>query len=75
MVVCFLKTCGQTFLYQTPGRRPPRTAGRVVDTVTRGWVGAPNERARFRIHDAVVGLSTDACPGLVTSPLRIKHLA
>ena len=29
--------------------------GRVVNTVTRGWIGAPNERAPFRIHDAVVG--------------------
>ena len=41
-------------LYQTPGRRQPRITGRVVNTVTRGWVGAPNERAPFRIHDAVV---------------------
>ena len=44
-------------LYQMPGRRPPSITGRVVNTVTRGWVGAPNERARFRFRDAVVGFS------------------
>ena len=38
----------------TPGRRPPRITGRSVNTVTRGWVGAPNERAPFRFHGAVV---------------------
>ena len=40
---------------QTPGRRPPRVTGRVENTETRGWVGAPNERAPYRFHDAVVG--------------------
>ena len=35
--------------YQTPGRRSPRITGRVENAVTRGWVGAPNERAPFRI--------------------------
>ena len=43
------------FLYQTPGRRPTRFTGRVVSTVTREWVRAPNERPPLRIHDAVVG--------------------
>ena len=42
-------------LYQTPGRRLPRIAGRFVNTVTREWVGAPSERAPFRFHGAVVG--------------------
>ena len=37
-------------LYQTPGRRPPPITDRFVNTVTRGWVGAPNERAPFRFH-------------------------
>ena len=62
-------------LYQTPGRRLPRITGRVVNTVvTRGWVGAPNERAPFRIHDAVVGfVSIHVCHGLEISPLRIKN--
>ena len=40
---------------KTPGRRPPRITGRFVNTVTRGWVGAPNERAPFRFYGAVVG--------------------
>ena len=47
-------------LYQTPGRRPPRITGRVVNAVTRGFVGAPSERAPFRFHDAVVGF-VDRC--------------
>ena len=42
-------------VYQTPGRRPPPIIGRFVNTVTRGWVGAPNGRAPFRFHGAVVG--------------------
>ena len=31
-----------------------RITGRFVNSVTRGWVGAPNERAPFRFHGAVV---------------------
>ena len=46
-VVCFLHTRGRKFLYQTPGPRPHRITGRFVNTATRGWVGAPNERAPF----------------------------
>ena len=53
--VCFLHTSGQVFSYQTPGRRSPCITGRGVNTVIRGWIGAPNERAPFRINDAVVG--------------------
>ena len=54
-VSCFLRSGAQLSLHQTPGRRPPRITGRLVNTVTRGWVGAPNERAPFRFHGAVVG--------------------
>ena len=32
----------------------------VLLTLTRGWVGDPNERAPFRFHDAVVGF-VDRC--------------
>ena len=59
-VVCFLRTRRRMFLYQMPGRRPPRITDRVANTVTRGWVGAPTERAPFRISDAVVGF-VDRC--------------
>ena len=41
-------------LYQTPGRRLQRITGRFVNTVTRGWVEAPNERVSFRFHGVVV---------------------
>ena len=54
-VACFLHSSAHMCLYQTPGRRPPPITGRFVNTVTRGWVGAPNERAPFRFHGAVVG--------------------
>ena len=47
-VACFLQSNAQMCLYQTPGQRPPPITGRFVNTVTRGWVGAPNERAPFR---------------------------
>ena len=40
---------------QTLGRRPPHITGRRVNTVSLGWVGATNERAPFRVHDAVIG--------------------
>ena len=46
--------------YQTPGRRPLRIIGRRLNTVTLGWVGAPNERTPFRLDDAVVGF-VDRC--------------
>ena len=55
LVACFLHTSGQMLWYQTPCRRPPHITGRVVNTVTKWWVGALNERAPFRFHDAVVG--------------------
>ena len=69
---CFLHGSAQMCLYQTPGRRPPPITGRCVNTVTRGWVGAPNGRAPFRFHGAVQSLvlSIDVCPGLGISPLR-----
>ena len=74
-MVCFPHTSDQKFLHQTPGRCPPRITGRFVNTVTRGWVGAPSERAPFRIHDAVVGFVDRCLSGLGISPLRIKRLA
>ena len=52
-VICFLYTSGQIFFSQTPGRRPPHITGLRVNSVTLGWVGAPNERAPFRFHDAI----------------------
>ena len=54
-VAYFLHCNAQMYSYQTPGRRPPRITGRFVNTVTRGWLGASNERAPFRFHGAVVG--------------------
>ena len=48
------------FNSQTPGRRPPHIIGRRVNTVSLGWVGAPNKRAPFRLHDAVIGF-VDQC--------------
>ena len=74
-VACFLHSSAQMRLYQTPGRRPPPITGRFVNTVTRGWVGAPNGRAPFRFHGAVINF-VDRClsrtRNLSTSN---KHLA
>ena len=56
----FLHSSAQMCLFQTPGRRPPPITGRFVNTVTRGWVGAPNGRAPCRFHGAVVGF-VDRC--------------
>ena len=44
-VAFYLHSSTQMCMYQTPGWRPPPITGRFVNTVTRGWVGAPNERA------------------------------
>ena len=60
VVACFLHSSAHVCLYRTPGRRPPPITGRFVNTVTRGWVGTPNERAPFRFHGAVVGF-VDRC--------------
>ena len=62
-------------LYRTPGRRPPPITGRFVNTVTRGWVEAPNERAPFRFHGAVVGF-VDRCMSRTRNfAASNKHLA
>ena len=62
-------------LYQTPGRRPPPITGRFVNAVTRGWVGAPYERAPFRSHGAVVGF-VDRCLSRTRNlAASNKHLA
>ena len=67
---CFLHSSAQMCLYQAPGRRPPPITGRFVNTVTRGWVGAPIERAPFRFHGAVVGFVHRCLSRLGISPLR-----
>ena len=59
-VFCFVQTSGQMFFYHTPGQLPPHDTGHGVKTMTLGWVGAPNERTPFRIHDAIVGF-VDRC--------------
>ena len=52
-VICFLYTSGQMFFSQTPGRRPPYITGLRVNSPTLGWIGAPNELAPLRVHDAI----------------------
>ena len=64
------------FLYQTPGRRPPRITGRAVNTVNRGCGSEPvtsAPRSEFMTQSLV--LSIRVCRGLRISPLRIKHFA
>ena len=63
--------------YQTPGWRPPPVTGRFVNTavVTRGWVGAPDERAPFRFRGADV-VFVDRCLSRTRNlAAPSKHLA
>ena len=71
-VACFLHSSAHMYLYQTPGRRPPRITGRFVNNVTRGWVGTPNERAPFRFHGAAVVFVDRCLSRLGISSLRIN---
>ena len=74
--------CPQLSTHQRPNvivsnawQAPVTYHRRVVNTATRGWVGAPNERAPFRFHDAVVGFVDRCLSRTWISPLRNKHLA
>ena len=49
--------------------------GRFVNTVTRGWVGAPNGRAPFRFHGAVVGSVARRLSRTRNLAASNKHLA
>ena len=65
----------QMCLYETPGRHPPRITGRFVNTVTRRWVGAPNEHVPFRFHGAVVGFVVRRLSGTWNFAASNQHLA
>ena len=62
-------------LYQTLGRRLLPITGSFVNTVTRGWVGAPNERTPFRFHGAVVGFVDRYLSRARNLAASNKHLA
>ena len=74
-VACFLHSSAQMCLYQTPGRRPPPITGRFENTVTRGWVGAPNERNPLRFHGAVFGFVDQCLSRTRNLAASNKHLA
>ena len=50
----FLHSSAQMCFYQTLGSRQPHISGRVMNTVTRVWVGDPHESAPLTFHGAVV---------------------
>ena len=54
---------------------PATIIGRFVNTVTRGWVGAPNGRAPFRFHGAVVGFVARSLSRTRNLAASNKHLA
>ena len=56
----FSTPAAKGFVFQTSGRRPPHITGLCVNSVTLEWVGAPNERAPFRFHDAIADFA-DRC--------------
>ena len=58
-----------------PAPATPPINGRFVSTVTRGWVGAPNRRAPFRFHDAVVGFVNRCLSRTQNLAASNKHLA
>ena len=75
LVACFLHSSAHICLYQTLGRRPPHITGRFVNTVTRGWVRAPDGRAPSRFHGAAVGF-VDRCLSRTRNlAASNKHLA
>ena len=74
-VACSLHSSAQMCLCQTPGRRPPPITSRFVNTVTRGWVGAPNERAPFRFHGTLVGYADRRLSRTRNLAASNKHLA
>ena len=61
-VACFLHSSAQMCFVSDAWPAPAtyHVIGRFVNTVTRGWVGALNERAPFRFHGVVVGF-VDRC--------------
>ena len=66
-VPCFLHTRELIPSYETPRRRTQRVAGRAVNTVTRGWVGAP-------IMTQLLVPLIDVCLGRGILPLRLQYL-
>ena len=74
-VACFLLSSARMCLYLTSRRRAPPVTGRFVNTVTRGWVGPPNERAPFRFHGAVVGFVERCLSRTRNLTASNKHLA
>ena len=59
-VICFVHTSGHLFFLSHAWPAPAACHGYCVNTVTLAWVGAPNKRTPFRIHDSVVGY-VDRC--------------
>ena len=59
-VVCFHTRAAKSFFLRTTARRLPHITGRRMKIVSLRWVGAPNERAPFRVDDAAIGF-VDQC--------------
>ena len=58
---------------QKPDRRPPQITGRRVSAVHQGEVGAPNELATFRVHEAVM-IPYEECGEHEIAPRLIQDL-
>ena len=74
-VACFVHSSAYMCLYQMPGRSSPPITGRFVNTLTRGWVRAPNGRAPSRFHGAAVGFVERCLPRTQNLAASNKHLA
>ena len=71
----FYIPAAKCFFLKTPGRRPPHITGLRVNSVILRWVGAPNERAPFRFHGAVVGFVARCLSRTRNLAASNKHLA
>ena len=67
----FYKRSAIFLLPHTAARRPPHITGLRVNTVPLEWVGVPNERAPFRVHDAVIGFVGQYLRRDLGSPTRV----
>ena len=70
-VFVFYTTVAKCIFKQNHGWPRPQTTGRSVNFVRQRWVGAPNELAAFKFHDAVVDIVERTCGAHETSPSQI----
>ena len=69
----FYTTAASFFQQKMPDRGPPQITDRRVSTVHQGRVGAPNELATLKVHDAIVGFVERSMCGADETTLRLTQ--